>query len=172
MQKQAVKSRPTTTAKANSDTSNQIQKNSAPYGSAVFLFLAYACVYYIDRIFPAEELRAQAEPPLFLFRNKQKGHGAESVVTGNHSGVRVFHPPVVKITAATGKFFNEETHTFPCAVAKSFRLPCVYAEENLSFAQVAGMFYLVFVYCRQVGVAGFSYYRYFNLFYCFISTTV
>ena len=71
-----------------------------------------------------------------------------------------------------GKFFNEETHTFPCAVAKSFRLPCVYAEENLSFAQVAGMFYLVFVYCRQVGVAGFSYYRYFNLFHCFISTTV
>lgn len=96
---------------------------------------------------------------LFFANFQQKTNRPESVITGYHGGFLVFHPPVVKISAAVRKRHHERRNAFPRAVTKPFRLLPAFTNKDLS------------LFKSQACSIGFSYFS-IKSSYCALRITV
>ena len=83
-------------------------------------------------------------------RFEEEADGAESVVAGDHGGLRVFHPAVVEILAAVREREDERGDGVPGAVAEPFRARPAVADEDLAELHFAGVLDRVFVLRDQV----------------------
>ncbi len=91
-----------------------------------------------------------------LYRFYIKTYRTKPVVAGNHCGMSILHPPVVKITSALRKFFSERTNTLPRALAQTLRTFSVLGHEHFSDTDAASVFDRILVQIRKVFIFRFS----------------
>ena len=94
--------------------------------------------------------------PSILYRLDVKAYGTEAVVARNHCAMRIFHPPVVKISPAHRKLFDKRTHALPRAFAKALRTLCVHRHELVAHIYVASVLDGIFIQIHKVFIFRFS----------------
>ena len=87
-------------------------------------------------------------------RLQQETDWPEAVVTGQHGGLLVFHPPVVDVLPTAGQRHHKGGQGVPGAVAEALRLLPAVGKEHLAFPHIAGVLDGVFVPLDQIVVAG------------------